>query len=187
MGEGEWRKKHDKYLIIRLATVDRNENAQIVEAIKRYWEQIGIKTEVKVFPVSVIQSEVIRERNFDSLFYGQVVGSDPDPYAFWHSSQTGDEGFNIANFVNKEVDELLEDARLVADQNERKEKYFRFQEIIAEEVPAIFMYSPLYTYMQSGNVKGFAVRDILLPRDRFANVEEWYLRTGQKLIWPKNN
>ena len=186
LGVGKWRKKNDNYLIIKIATIQRSENEQIVEAVSKYWEAIGVKAVIEVFPLSEIQSEVIKDRDFDALFYGQVVGSDPDPYAFWHSSQTGENGFNIANFTNKEVDQLLEDARIVSNVAERQEKYKKFQEIISEESPAIFLYSPIYTYIQSKSLKGFDVKNIYLPRDRFANINEWHIKVEKKLVWPRN-
>ena len=182
-GPGKWRQKDDNYLTIRLATVDRNENRQVVEEIARLWQEIGVKSNIEIYSVGQIQSNVIRLRDFDVLFYGQVIGADPDPYAFWHSSQTGESGFNIAGFANKEVDELLEEARLVSDLDSRKEKYIKFQEIINDEVPAIFMYSPVYTYIQSKKLQGFNVLSILYPADRFTNIEEWYIETGKKLQW----
>jgi len=183
LGEGKWRQKDGNYLVLRLVTVERNENEQIVKAIKSYWEAIGVKTIVEVFPITEIRDKIIKDRNFDALFYGQVVGSDPDPYAFWHSSQTGEDGFNIANFTNKEVDQLLEDARTISNIEERREKYKQFQEIISEEIPAMFLYSPVYTYIQSNSLKGFDVKNIFLPRDRFANINEWYIKVKKKLVW----
>lgn len=183
VGEGKWRQKNGEFLIIRLTTVDRNENRVVVEAIKSFWETLGVKTEISIFLASQIQNEVLKSRNFDALFYGQVLGADPDPYAFWHSSQVGLEGYNIANFNNKEVDQLLEDARLTSDTAKRQEYYKQFQKIVAEEEPAIFMYSPVYIYPQNTKLKGFAVKDILLPSDRLANVQEWYLQTGKHLVW----
>jgi len=183
VGEGKWRQKKGEFLIIRLNTVDRNENKIVAESIKNFWEALGVKTELQFFSASQIQTEVLKGRNFDALFYGQALGGDPDPYAFWHSSQTGVGGFNIANFSDKETDQLLEDARLTSDTAKRQELYKKFQGIIAEQLPAIFMYSPVYIYPQSSKLKGFAVKDILLPCDRFANVQEWYLQTGKKLVW----
>jgi peptide/nickel transport system substrate-binding protein len=183
MGEGSWLKKEDKYLIIHLVSVDRNENAEVLEMVRQYWEQLGIKTAVDILPVNRIQSEVIIPRNFDALFYGQIIGADPDPYPFWHSSQTGERGYNIANYADKGVDKILEDARLNSDRGERQKLYWQFQDIIAEEVPALFMYSPVYTYLQSNDIKGFDVNSILIPRDRFANVADWYLKTAKKLVF----
>lgn len=183
VGEGSWRQKNNEFLIIRLDTVDRNENKSVVNEIKKSWENIGVKVELEILPVSQVQTQVIKDRNFGALFYGQVIGADPDPYAFWHSSQTGSEGFNIANFANKEVDQLLEDARLTSEVSKRQELYKKFQDIIAEEEPAIFMYSPVYTYVQGSKLKGFDVKNILLPSDRLSNINEWYIQTGKKLIW----
>jgi peptide/nickel transport system substrate-binding protein len=183
MGAGKWRKKDGKFFVIDLKTVDRNENSDIINQIKKSWEEIGIKVSAQALPLSEIQSNIIKQRNFDALFYGEVVGSDPDPYAFWHSSQTGENGFNLSNFSNKEVDRILEDARVISDQAKRQELYGKFQDIIAEEEPAIFMYSPVYTYVQSNKLKGFNVSNILLPKNRFSNISGWYLKNGKRVIF----
>jgi peptide/nickel transport system substrate-binding protein len=183
LGEGSWRIKDGSYLIIKLTTVDRTENQQVVEAIKNYWEKVGIKTEIETYPSEDFQKNIIKTRNFQTLFYGLVLGADPDPYAFWHSSQIGDNGYNIANFSNKEVDQLLEDARLISDPTQRQVKYKRFQEIISEEIPVIFMYSPTYTYLQNKKIKKFEVANIIYPSDRFSNITEWYINTNKKISW----
>jgi peptide/nickel transport system substrate-binding protein len=182
LGQGSWRIKDGNFLIIKLTTVDRIENQQVVEAIKNYWEKIGIKTEIETYSTADFQKDIIKTRNFQTLFYGLVLGSDPDPYAFWHSSQIGDNGYNIASFANKETDQLLEDARLISDITQRQEKYKKFQEIISEETPAIFMYSPTYTYLQSKKIKNFEVANIIYPSDRFSNVTQWYIETRKKIF-----
>ncbi len=183
IGAGKWRTKDNEFLILKLTTVDNEENMQIAQAISEFWQEINIRTAVELIPANQIQSVIIKPRNFIALLYSEIVGADPDPYPFWHSSQIGESGLNITDYVNKEVDALLEDARLTSDIEARKEKYKKFQEIIAEEAPAIFLYSPTYTYVQSKKVKGFDVRNILIPRDRFANIAEWYVKTGKKLVW----
>ncbi|MCU0679429.1 MAG: peptide ABC transporter substrate-binding protein [Planctomycetes bacterium] len=183
LGAGNWRKKDGQYLTLVLTTVERTENAAVAEAIKGYWEKIGVKTDVALITADRMQTETIKPRNFQALFYGLMLGADPDPYAFWHSSQARENGLNIANFTNKEVDQLLEDARLVSDAAMRQEKYKRFQEIIADESPAIFLYSPAFTYVQSKEVKGFTTETVYLPSDRFADISSWYVKTGKKLLW----
>jgi len=183
VGAGSWRKKNNDYLKINLTTIQKDEYLRVVEAIGRSWEKAGVKTEINIVPPSLMQSDIIRGRNFDALFYGQIFGADPDPYAFWHSTQIEEGGYNIANFNNKEVDTLLEEARVISKTEDRQEKYKKFQDIIAEEVPAIFMYSPIYTYLQTKKIKDFNIKEILVPADRFNNISEWYLETGKKLVW----
>ncbi|MDD5071246.1 MAG: ABC transporter substrate-binding protein [Patescibacteria group bacterium] len=183
MGAGSWRKKDNAYLTITLTTVEKEDNVQIAEKIKNFWEEAGIKTSLNIIPISQIQAGIIKPKNFEALLYGQVVGDDPDVYAFWNSLQIGEGGLNIANYTNKEVDQLLEDARLTSDREQRIEKYKKFQEIIAEDIPAIFLYSPYYTYVQSKKIKGFEVKNISIPGHRFANIFDWYIKTGKRLIW----
>lgn len=182
-GSGAWLKKDENFLTVNLRTIDREEYQKITEEVKNYWEAIGIKVAVEIIPASQAQAMVIKPRDYELLFYGQTLGADPDPYSFWHSSQANEHGFNIANFINKDVDKLLEDARLTSEISVRQENYQKFQEIIAEEVPAIFMYSPLYTYVQGNSVKGFDVKNIFTPSDRFNNINEWYLETEKKLVF----
>jgi len=183
LGEGSWLKKENNYLIISLTTVENENNVKTVEMVRTFWENLGVKTNLNIVPVDEIQIGVIKPKNFQALFYGQVVGGDPDSYAFWHSSQAAEGGLNIANYANKDVDKLLEDARAISNREQRAEKYKKFQEILSEDVPAIFMYSPFYTYVQSKQIKGFEVKSILSPSDRFANISDWYIKTGKKIIW----
>lgn len=183
VGAGKWRQKDGQFLIVNLTTVESEENLQIVKKIKDYWESVGVKTQTEVIPANKMQIDVLRPRNYQALFYGQVVGADPDSYAFWHSSQIKDIGLNIANYSNKEVDALLEDARVTNDNEQRKEKYKKFQEIITEDLPAVFLYSPVYTYIQDKKIKNFNIKNILVPHDRLNNISDWYIKTDKKIVW----
>lgn len=183
VGEGRWRRKGDKFLKIKLTVVGNDENILVAEAVKRAWEEIGAKVEIENVMADAVGGEVVKPRNFEALLYGQVTGSDPDSYAFWHSSQISENGLNISNFSNKEVDVLLEDGRLSLKTEERKEKYRKFQEIITNEAPAIFLYSPFYIYAQNKKIKGFNSEIIFSPKDRFSGISGWYVKTKKKFVW----
>ncbi|MDD4901439.1 MAG: ABC transporter substrate-binding protein [Patescibacteria group bacterium] len=183
MGAGKWLVKDNNYLLVELTTVDNPEYSQAAELIAKFWQAINIKVKINLVPSNQIQADVIRTRNFSALLYGEIVGADPDPYAFWHSSQIGQAGLNIADYSNKEVDKLLEDGRLTNDVKLRQEKYKKFQEILAEDEPAIFLYSPNYTYVQSKNIKGFKTTSVVSPSDRFTDVNRWYMKTGKQIVW----
>ena len=183
LGAGKWLMKDKNYLSLAITTVDNQEYGLAADLIAKFWQAINVKTEIKLIPANQIQTDVIRPRNFEALLYGEITGADPDPYAFWHSSQIGQSGINIADYANKEVDKLLEDGRLTGDLKTRQEKYKKFQQIIAEDAPAIFLYSPNYTYVQSKKIKGFNITSIILPSDRFSDAASWYINTGKKIIW----
>lgn len=169
-------------LSLIITVIDSGSNLLIAEQIKKYWEDAGVKIEIK--SISGEQAaELVRTRDFEILLYGEFVGSDPDVYAFWHSSQIGISGLNLANYNNKEVDTLLVEARSSIKQEERISKYNKFQEIINNEVPAIFLYSPNYTYVQSRTLKGFSPSLVISPADRFNSINNWYLKTNKKIVW----
>lgn len=172
----------NKPLTAVLTVVDSGLNAVVAEKIKSYWEQVGVQITVRI--VSGEQAvSIVKERDFEILLYGQSIGGDPDVYAFWHSSQIGAKGLNLSAYNNAEVDRLLIEGRIITDIQERINRYKKFQEIITNDLPVIFLYSPTYTYVQEHQLKGFAGTAIIEPADRFNDVSSWYLKTDKKINW----
>lgn len=170
-------------LEIALTIVDTLENNLVVNQIKSDWEKIGVKVTIKSVPVEQVSDEIIHLKNYQALLYGEVVGADPDVYAFWHSSQAGDKGLNLANYNNPAVDKLLESGRVALDLSDRLATYKKFQELVTADVPAIFLYVPSYSYVQTKKIKGFDGTNIIEAADRFASINNWYLKTSKKLVW----
>jgi peptide/nickel transport system substrate-binding protein len=148
--------------------------------IQECWQSLGIKVELEIIPKNEIQKETIKPRAYQILLYGVISGFDPDPYSFWHSSQREVPGLNLAGFANRDADHLLEQARQTNDKEKRKELYITFQDIIAEELPVIFLYSPTHSYLVDKKIKGIDIKQISIPSDRFANIEEWYIKTKRR-------
>lgn len=181
LAEGEtFRKKGDKVLKIVLTTVDRPEYNRVADIIKTNWEEIGVQVELNTIPSTKIQREIIKPRAYESLMLGTILGFDPDPYPFWHSSQIEDPGLNLSLYANRNIDKLLEEARQTDKAEERAKKYLDFQNILADDIPAIFLYSPRYTYVVSAEVLGVDVARISVPSDRFAGISNWYKETKRQ-------
>jgi len=181
-GTGKWLKNGGgKYFNLKITTVESEDNLRVAEAIKFGWEKVGIKAIVELIPSGQIQSQV-RAKGYETLLYGITLGPDPDCYAYWHSTQA-EKGLNLANYSNKTVDALLEDGRVALDIEARKTKYKQFQEIISDEAPAIFIYSPFYNYIQDKKIKNFNTVKIYNPSDRFSGIGEWYVKTEKKIVW----
>ncbi len=168
-------------LVVNLTVANRKNNLSIAEIIKKNWQSIGVKVNLEESDPAQIQKNIIKPRNYQALIFGEIVGADPDPYPFWHSSQIEDPGLNLALYANKEADQVLEEARKTSDTAVKNDKYIHFQNIIAPEVPAIFLYNPTYTYVVSEKVKGINMFRILTPQDRFDDIGNWYIETRKKL------
>ena len=176
-----FREKNKRLLKIKLTAPDISENIQAAELIKKYLQNIGIMVDLEIIDNTKIIREVIRPRSYEMLLFGEIIGLDPDPYPFWHSSQNQDPGLNLAIFTNRNIDKTLEDARKAKTPEEKITKYTEFQNLIVSDIPAVFLYSPTYTYALHNKIKGVGIERIILPSDRFNNVSEWYIDTGK--IW----
>ncbi|NTW26992.1 MAG: hypothetical protein HGA36_01575 [Candidatus Moranbacteria bacterium] len=173
------RKKGSDKLEFELITTDWPELNQTAELLKKQWEKIGAKVDVKVLTVSDLQQNYIKTREYDSLLFGQAISFNPDLYSFWHSSQKRDPGLSLSLFDNKDADGLLEDLRQQTDQAKRIEDYQKFQDILTKENPAIFLYSRFYLYPTNTNLRGVEVTNINNPAQRFVDVNKWYVKTSR--------
>lgn len=187
LGAGKWFKEEDsdtdRFLSLELTTVDSEEHKEVVNKIKEHWEDVGVKVKINIVPVAEVKSKIVDTRDFEALYYTQVADEESDYYAFWHSSQAGTGGLNIADYSNEEVDELLEETRVLSDKQERIQRYEQIQKLIIQDLPVIPILSPKYFYVQGKKVKGFETSSIYSPKDRFSNISNWYIKTGEKLVW----
>lgn len=171
------REKDGIELKFKVITFEWPALADAATLISKQWEAVGAKAEVEVLSISDIQQNFIRTREYEALLFGQETSLNPDMYPFWHSSQKQDPGLNFALFDNKRTDELLEEAWQETDKSKRVEKYREFQNILAERVPAIFLFSPYYVYPVAGEIQGIEMNQINSPSGRFAEVDKWFMNT----------
>lgn len=180
-----WQKK-DKWLVnkknkifeIKLVTSDYPRHKKVAEIIKNFLENQGIKVNLEILNKKNFE-KAIKEKNYDILIYSIIEGYDPDPFSFWHSSQI-EKGLNLTNLKNIKIDALLEKARMTLNEEERKKYYQNFQEIISKEILAVFLYRRNFDYLIENKIKGFTPEYLPFPSDRFANIENWYIKVGRR-------
>ena len=159
-----------------LTTSDWPELVAAANELKVQWEKFGAKVTIKTLSLSELQ-QAIKDRDYDSLLFGEILNVDPDPFSFWHSSQKRDPGLNLALFDEKNADKLLEDARQTNDPAARHQKYAQFQDIVIDQAVAVFLYSSDYIYPQSKKIKNNNTTLISSPAGRFDDIVNWYIDT----------
>lgn len=174
-----YRAKDDTELALTITTVDVPDTIRVAEQIKNSWEAVGVRVELQIIPKNTIEADIITPRNYQVLLFGQILGAEADPFPFWHSSKRQSPGVNLSDFGDPRADVLLEDARS-APTEERITMYHEFQDILKEQQPAIFLYSPTYTYPVNEKIKGIHQTNINSPADRFNGLTNWYIRTSRQ-------
>ncbi|HYF94601.1 MAG TPA: peptide-binding protein [Symbiobacteriaceae bacterium] len=145
-------------------TITTNTGSPVRESeclfIQKALKDIGIELKMNLVELSVFQGKAMPTGAFDMVLNRLNLNVDPDPYSYFHSTQGQKNakgtfvGFNISQYSNPEIDQLLEDGRKTLDQVKRKEIYAKYQEIIAEEIPWLVMFNYKSTYAIKKNVKG---------------------------------
>lgn len=175
-------------LSFSLTTTNVSELKKAAELIKQQWEKIGASVTLKIYENGDLQQNIIRPRKYEALLFGEVVGHDLDLYAYWHSSQRNDPGLNIVLYANSKVDRLIEEMRATEDSVLHLEKAKEAEELIIDDTPAVFLYSPDLIYITSPKTKIPSLQNITTPTDRFGNIMKWYINTDHVWnIFIKNN
>lgn len=181
MQENGTRTKAGQTLSFSISTGDAIELQKAVGVIQKNLKEVGISVDIKVFEIGNLNQSVIRPREYEALFFGQIVSSESDLFAFWHSSQRNDPGLNISSYTNSKVDGLLE--RIISSTNqEEKNKHFKdLEDEIKKDYPAVFIYSPDFIYLTDERVQNINIDKITLPSERLSHINDWYIRTEK--VW----
>lgn len=176
-GEDGIRAKNGTVLEFQLLVPDWPELVQTAELLREQWGKIGVRVMVTALSAADLQQSAIRPREYEALLFGEAAMLDSDPYSFWHSSQKHDPGLNLSVFDNKNVDDVLMSLRETLDPEKRREFYRTFQDILVQENPAVFLYSPTYLYAVNSTVKGVDVKSVNAPAHRLSTMKDWYIET----------
>jgi len=95
------------------------------------------------------------KKDFEAAVAGWSVGLKMDMTTIWHSDSINDK-FNFVSYSNPEFDRLNDAAIFEMDSEKAKQMWWRAQEMIAEDQPYTFLYSP---------------KDINFVHRRFQNVQ----------------
>lgn len=167
-------------LTVELTLVNQPEMNQIAETLKQQWKKAGVDLKINSVSLSDLKTDYIKNRNYESLLFGQSLGMKPDFYSFWHSSQSKDPGLNLAKYDSEEADKLLSKGRKTLEKKKRANLYEEFQNILLQDAPAVFLYNPKFNYNTS-EVNGINSSLIVNPAHRFSSVKDWYSKI--KGVW----
>ncbi len=158
---------------------DDPQHSALASAIQTDWAALGVQVTLKALPYDQIVTEHLDTRTYQAALVDLNLSRspDPDPYPFWHQTQIAS-GQNYSKWNDRQASEYLEQARITTDLAERARLYNNFQVRWSQELPALPLYYPVYTYAVSNVLHGVSIGPIFDPADRFNHVTNWYLVTN---------
>jgi len=122
------------------------------EVIQANLAEIGITANIVAEDWSIYLPKAL-EGDFAATILGESGQSDPDDFLF--NVFYTDNGGNLGNFSDPELDALLEQGRRVADQEERRAVYEQAQQRILELAPHVFLFHSSQFEALRSDVMGF--------------------------------
>jgi peptide/nickel transport system substrate-binding protein len=134
---------------------------RVAQTLQDSWTKVGVRTSVTNMDVSTLFSNQGPQWNGKdaALIYSWGPGADPYNYVNWSSKQIpnneNDPGDNGERYANPEMDGLVVKGAQVADIGKRKQVYRQIQQVLAHDVPVIFLYWPKALYAYNAGLHGF--------------------------------
>jgi len=120
-------------------------------------KEIGITCNIHIIEWAAWLSDVYAGRKYDLTVVGHTGRL--DPYVLLARYQS-DSGENYFNYSNEEVDRLLNEYKSETGEARRTEIVKEVQEILAADVPAFYIQTPISIYVARGVVAGFTTYPI---------------------------
>lgn len=177
------REKGELRLQFALLTNDDATRIKIINELTRQWAEVGVRAVPQTAGVAGVVRDFLAPRNYDAILYEwQRLPADPDPYPQWHSTQNLGMGQNFTGYSNERADLIMEEARQTTDSERRGALYGELQRILAEDVPALPLYHPVYSYAIDERVHDVQVGPMQDGPDRFRTVAQWYIATRRVIV-----
>ncbi len=174
-----WRQDGAPLTFTLLTSNDRRRKA-VAQALAEQWAEFGVEVRVETTSGPAMR-EALEGRDYQAALAHLKLPGDPDPYPFWHETQV-EEGQNYAQYSHRRISEVIEQARVTPNRNARRELYEEFQHLFAEELPALPLYVPAYTYGVDDSINDVQIGPLMHPSDRFRTILNWWIVHRRVLV-----
>ena len=147
----------------------------IAVAIQKDWANLNVQADLEPVPYDQLINDRLGQRAYDAALVDLNLSRtpDPDPYPFWDQAQAAT-GQNYTQWDSRVASEYLEQARIEVDLTERTRLYRDFQVVFDEDLPAIPLYYPVYSYAVDKGVQGVRMGPLFDTSDRFDTILDWF-------------
>ncbi len=126
----------DLPLSFRILTV--KDFQDIALAVSNDLASLKIPSEVQVMEYTTLKARYLQKRDFDVFVWSRSSGTDPDCTLVWGTGGV----LNFCGFSDAAADKLIKDGRHTNSRSERACIYGKIQEILAEQLPWVFLAQP---------------------------------------------
>lgn len=138
------------------------------------WKDIGVEMNPQFEEFSAFVTRLTKTFDFQMFLVGFSWGVDPDQQTMWDSKQHG-AGFNLYDYKNPKVDDLLAQGLTTLDQEKRKQIYLDMQNLVLADAPALITDFPKALAGVNKRVKNYIPNAVSTT----INAYQWYVTDGK--------
>src|SRR5262249_45417199 len=139
-----------------LASAGTTVGREIDETLAAELARVGIRATVRPMEWAAF-IERIDAGDFEAASLAWSASDpNPDPYPFWHSSQTPPVGLNSGFYRGPDADRMMEQARSEPNERKRLAIYHQLHRLLRDDAPAIFVTNASLKFLISRRVRGLA-------------------------------
>jgi peptide/nickel transport system substrate-binding protein len=124
--------------------------------IQQNLREVGIDLDVRTYEFATLYADILKG-SFQMYTLQWAGGATADPDILrrvFHSQQVPPAGFNRGHLNDPELDRLIDDATLATDMEERRVRYSKVQQRVAELAPYISLWTETNFAVSQPNIRG---------------------------------
>lgn len=160
-GPGGTLQKNGQPLSLQISYNVENATRRLVAVqLQAALKQIGIDSQIKTYPANLFfatygQGGILTNGKYDVNVSGWVAGVDPDDHSLFRCDQFPPAGTNYTRYCSPAMDAAQNAALGTYDQKTRKAAYAKVQQILANDVPEVFVWYGRFPQAINPDFKGF--------------------------------
>ena len=131
--------------------------AQLVPIIQGQLADAGMKVTLQEYDNATINQHLITQHDYEIYIGGGgVYGADPNVSSrYYLSNAHTPTGANSVWYSNPQVDQLYAQGRQAGDQTQRRAIYVQLAQLLNDECPSVFLWSPNTNFAVNKRLQGF--------------------------------
>ena len=166
-----WDKSQEVNMLVVVPASKEDEAAAAI--IQEQLKQVGITLNILNIDSAELARRVIQGNDYEIMYGGGgVFRADPSISATYFLTQNFTPGGgNYSHYSNPQIDELYPQGSAVKDTTERQAVYTQIAQILNDDLPWIYLWSPNSVYAFRNRLQGFAAPSY--SNNKFWNAETW--------------
>ncbi len=157
-----------------LLVADSDPLPQVARELARQLSGLGISVSVDVVPAQTFVAQSLQPRVMQIALADWNTGPDPDVSAFWRSNAAPPKGFFVSGGdADPFLDQALDMLATLTSRNGRVAAAESVLQHLADDVPAVFLYTPTVSYVVRGPLAAVSVPLLGAGEARYDAVATW--------------